>query len=216
MINRVSATGVLRRIAKGDSGHEEITVLVKRPMIGDTSIQFVLETTLSSEIKFGTPIHIEGQVRGFYLRDSSGKAKVTQYLVANKVSEAKGELETVFGVKGHFNPRHDIKMYVEGTITSVLDSSKGWKSLLVVLDGTREVPDIITVGFRGNDRIPEFNDIRKDDRIMAVLNIRSNQKKINGETRRFQNIVVEDIVITNREITQQQNNEIYDYLEEEE
>lgn len=202
MRNTISATGVLRRIAKGKSGHEEITVLVKRPMIGDTILQFVLEANLTEDITVGTPIYVEGNIRGFYLRDTDGKAKVTQYFVANKVTAAKGDFESVFGVKGHFNPRHEIKVYIEGTVKSALVSSEGWKSLLVELDGTREVSDIITIGFRKNDRIPEFNDIRKDDRIIAALNVRSSKKTVKGENRQFQNLVVEDVVITNREINQ--------------
>lgn len=225
MMNRINATGILNRISKGKSGHEEITVLIKRAMIGNTTLQFVLETTLPDDVKVGTPINIDGCVRGFYLRNSDGKAKVTQYFVANKISVAKGELEAVFGEKGHFNPRHDIKLYIEGKITSVLSSSEGWKSLLISLDGVREVPDIITVGFRENDRIPEFKEIQKDDRVKAVLNIRSSKKTVNGENRFFQNLMVEDLIITNRSINESNDNSIsnvvestdnFDYYEDEE
>lgn len=202
MMNKINATGILIRTGKGKSGHEEITVVVKRPRIEDANIQFVLETTLSPEIQLGKPVMIEGYIRGFHLRDSAGKSKVTQYFVASKVKPAVGDLESVFGVKGHFNPRHEFKLFVEGTVNSVLNSADGWKSLLVSLDGEREIPDVAIIGFRKNDRIPEYEEISKKDRIVACLSVRTSKKNIKGEERKYENLVVEDLVITNRDISQ--------------
>ena len=203
MMNKIYATGILIRTGKGKSGHEEITVVVKRPKIDDANIQFVLETTLSPDIQLGKAVKIEGYIRGFHLKDSEGKTKVTQYFVANKVKPAVGELEDVFNVKGHFNPKHEIKIYVEGTVNSVLESNKGWKSLLLAFDGEREIPDVAIIGFRENERIPEFYQISKKDRVVACLSVRTSKKKINGEERHFENLVVDDIVVTNREISEE-------------
>lgn len=203
MMNKIKATGIIIRTGKGKSGHEEITVVIKRPHIDDANIQFVLETTLSPDIQLGKPVSVEGHIRGFHLRDSEGKSKVTQYFVASKVRPAGGDLEDVFGIKGHFNPRHEFKLFVEGTVNSVLNSNEGWKSLLVSLDGEREIPDVAIIGFRKNDRIPEYDHIRKHDKIAACLSVRTSKKKIKGEERSYENLVVEDLVITNRDITQE-------------
>ena len=200
MMNKLKATGRLIKTGRGQHGYAEIILLIKRKGLDEARVSFVLETTLDPIIQLNNPVTVEGYIRGYHTRDEKGKWKVDQYFVATKVSPAVGEMEKNFGIKDHFHPQHEFKLFIEGKVNSIIDTSPEWKSLLVAVDGVREIPEIVIMGFKDNVRLNEFKELKKDDTIKAFLNVRTTQKTIKGEVRRFEDIMIEDIAITNRDV----------------
>ena len=202
-MNKVTATGVLVRTGKGERGYAEMTLMVKRKSDKKPAfIKFVLDTILNPKIQLKDVVTVDGFIRGYQYMDEKGVWRTEQYFVATKVDIAKGEMEEVFGVKDHFPPKYDFKFYIEGTVRSVRQASEDWKSLLVALKGSKEVPDIIKMTVKNNIRFSnnnEYHEVRKGDEIVARLSVWTPQnKKKKGEIVRYEDLIIEDFAITNR------------------
>ena len=201
-MNNVTATGILLKTGRGDFGYAEILLLIKRPhMAEDAYVRFVLETTLDPSIQVRDIVTVTGYIRGYNSRDRDGKWNIVQYFAATDVRSAQGELSKTFGIKDHFNPKHEFKAFVDGKIGSIIDISADWKSVLVNVNGNKEIPDIVTVGLKNNSRVQnEFNEMEQGDSIALYLNVRTPKKVVKGVEKSFEDLVVEDFAITNREI----------------
>ena len=198
-MNKVKCTGLLTRVEKTEDGREEITVKIKRPNISDTIMHFISDKPLSVEKELGKTVNVEGHIHGFYLKVDN-KAKIFQYMVVDSIEHALAEFDEIFHIKGHFYPRHEVKIYVEGTVTSVIESNQKWKSLLLTFDSEKDGSNVAIIGFRKNERIPDYYYISKKDRIAARLSLRASDKVVKGKTKHFENLVVDDLVITNRKV----------------
>ena len=205
--NKVTATGILYKVGRGFRGYPEMGIMIGRKGMPKAFVKFVLETTLDPSIQVQTVVKVTGYVRGYQTRNENGRWVIDQYFVATKVERAVGEMEEVFGVPDHFKPRNEFRCYIKGRVNSALQTSKDWKSLIISIPGSREIPEIITVTIKDNVRYREYQVIQKGDEIVTRLDIWTPQKKINGELKSFEDLVVEDIYITNRDITKETTKE---------
>lgn len=206
-MNQVTAIGTLYKTGRGLRGYPEISLVIGRKSMSKAFVKFVLETTLDPSIQVQTTVKVQGFVRGYQTRNEKGKWIIDQYFVATKVERAAGEMETIFGVQDHFKPRNDFKCYIKGRINSVLQTSKDWKSLIISIPGSREIPEIINATIRNNVRYREFDALQKGDEFVAKMDVWTPQKEIKGEIKNFEDLVIEDIFITNRDITKEQKAE---------
>ena len=202
MMNKIEAVGIFVKSGVSDYGYAGFTILCKRPRQDDAHIRFTLETVLDPSITVGSVVEVTGCLRGYsYKDDEDGKWKVVTYLAATKVSLAKDKMFDVFGQKGHFAPPHKFDLFVEGTVSIVLNTGAQWKKLGIRIQGNREVADSATITLKNNPRISnEFDAIQKGDTIQAHINVQTPTKTYNGEKRVFMDLIVEDFFITNREI----------------
>lgn len=202
-MNKLNAIGVLIKTGRSKFGYAGITLLIKRPREDDAYVDFVLDTTLDPSLVTGSVVEVEGYLRGYSSRDVSGKWLVTQYLVATKVTLAKSVLEQEFGTKGHFPPASRFSIFVEGNVSMVVQTGDNWKKLGLRIQGNREVAEAATLDMPRNRRtLSEFNSIERGDTIQAHLNVKTPTKIINGTKETYLDIIVEDLVITNRTVEQ--------------
>ncbi len=201
--NQVSVVGILYRAGRGLRGYPEIGLVIGRKGMPKAFVKFVLETTLDPSIQVQTVVKVTGYVRGYQTRNEYGKWIVDQYFVATKVERAVGEMESVFGVPDHFKPRNEFKCYIKGKVNSILQTSKDWKSLIISIPGSREIPEIINITIKNNIRYRDYDALKKGDEIVTRLDVWTPQKEINGEVKSFEDLVVEDLYIINRDITKE-------------
>ena len=198
-MNMVKATGILINKNTTEGYKEEITLLIKRPREWDAKVRFVLDTPMDPDIDTGTVVDIEGYLHGFNKRDENGKWKVMQYLVATQVTKGKSVLEKTFGVKGHFPPEQFFRIYIEGRISMVVQTANEWKKLGVRIPGVNRIDEATTIDLRYSPRTRnEFESIKRGDVIQAYLNIKTSSKIIDGVETHFEDIFVEDLVITKK------------------
>ena len=197
-MNKINATGVLIRTGRGQYGYAEISVLVRRRGMDDAYINFVLDTVLDPTITVNSMVTVEGHMRGYNTRNiETGKRNVVQYCVATKVTHAERELHKIFGVEGHFSPKQEFSMALKGTVISIINTSERWKRIGLKLEGSREVPDIISVSINKRNRVPDYDAIRKGDTIVAVANIFT---PVSDKKGKYEDIILEDYKIINRDI----------------
>lgn len=204
-MNKVNAIGRLIKTGRGEYGYASITVLIKRAKRPDVFVDFVLDTVLDPSIVVSNVVSVDGYIRGYNAQDKTGKWKIVQYFVATKVEKAKSLLEQEFGVEGHFRPDHQFNFYAEGTINSIFSPKNGksdYKFVGIKIPGNREIPEVISVEIEKHYRFSssEFEELQKGDNIVFCGDVRTPRKKVKGEMKLFENITLEDYVITNREV----------------
>lgn len=151
---------------------------------------------MNSGIGINDYVNVDGYVRAFNFYDEMrGRWTSYQEIIATKIEKADTELKKRFGVEGRYVCDSMFRAYMRGTVTNALQTSdKNWGKITIKVDGTGrdKRPSYVTFSYFISYHLPAFK-YEKGDEVCLYASISTRDKEIDGVTRHFENLVIEDI-----------------------
>lgn len=190
--NVITATGRVVTLRESN-GNVILTLVTKNG--NDVYIRFRCTAEMVAQLQYHARVRVTGHIES-YLRkakDSSNRT-IVQYFVADSVVPDTTLVEDAYGIKGKFFAPPSARLYLKGTMVSVIMDSKDWIRYILRVDcpnpntGTRSAT--IRVSMKRADRQPE---IKPGDTVCMACYLSSPVKEENGKKLYMEDLIVADI-----------------------
>ena len=206
MKNYVEAQGKIVKINNegGVYGFGTILLLVKTGAKVST-ITFSLVNPLDPGISRRDIVKVRGHIGSTrtYI-DEKEKRRSDQFFIADSVKPSKTTLEMLCGVKGNFDyPEYYFRCCIVGKLIHFHRSTDEWGRIYIATVSDADWNTRIMLNYYLKGLMPEPEVFRKGDEIAlaAGINVRSKEYELEDggkETRIFENLYAEDIVVLNK------------------
>lgn len=196
MTNKVVAVGRLININMNPDDSLKLRVLIIRSGQRDAYVNFYYNGELGENIHVNDVISIEGAIDiDDNIVGMDGKTTVKQFLRAYKVSLAEGYMMKCFNIKDHFNPEHEFKVFLEGTVDSLeeKDSKKNVKILYEKMDG--ETIKILTSLYFHERIKDDYNRLSVGNKVVCYIDINTVKVENEAGEKVLEYLIIEDFSI---------------------
>ena len=197
--NYVEARGKIIKIED-----ESITLLVKRGP-DESEMTFLLADALDPSISRRDIVEVSGHIGLAQIGiNEKGRSMIDQYLIADSVKPSKTTLEMMCGVKGNIEyPEHYFRCCIVGTFIHIAKRNDEWGRIFISPTSDADWDKRIMLNYYLKGLIPKPEKFKRGDEIALVVDIKVNSKEYeledgSKETRTFENLYVEDIVVLNK------------------
>lgn len=198
--NYVRAKGRIIGLSIDDLGNKRIVLFIRgyqqrRPIYAP----FVIDKNTEINFEVNDYVDVEGRVNAFiYDNEVWTKTSLyTQLMMADKIIKDKPELEKIFGLKGGFGYEDPfIRVFLKGkVIKKSIDEKNGWTNFTINVKNDKNKDSQVRLQFSNRMRV---NDVKfeEGDSVATVSNLSSKRKQINGETIDFEDLIVDDMILT--------------------
>ena len=202
--NIVKARGKIVKIKNGGQGYGTITLLIKEGPKESPTV-FTLASPMDPEITIGDTVEVRGHIRSTATyTDEIGKRRSDQFFIADSVKPTKTELEMMCKVKGNsYYPDHYCSCGIVGSFIHFHKSADDWGRIYIATASETGRNTRIMLNYYLKGFLLKPDSFTKGDEIALVADINVKFKEYETEdekkeTRKFENLFVEDIVIVNK------------------
>lgn len=203
--NKVFARGKIVGFGKNDYGMKRFVLYVRGRTVQNKEknplyMSVAFGTDVNRDYRVGDMVEVEGHLIAYpYKNEVWNKWGYVQYLVADRISICKSELNSVFGVDGGFAlERQYCRVYLKGTVTNKYSKEgSGWHRFTILVDVNEEGrrPNRVRVQYSDRMRVSEV-EYKEGDKMVVIGTMASSMKKReNDEIRYFENVIADDMCV---------------------
>lgn len=196
-MNKVTARGRIANIYRDERGNTTFSLtIVRRNRVDE--MNFVYMGTLPPDIKSRDHVAIDGHVVSYRRRGRDGApGRNVQYFVADKVERMKPFLEEMFGRKGYYYEPDFFVACFKGTVVNVVNGGPKFGKLIIETEKEGKEPGArAALSYYKGGRLPRIEGIQESDIVSAVCNIFTPEPEEGKEGFRFEDLTVEDAIVT--------------------
>lgn len=209
-MNKVVARGRIVGIGSDEFGHKKLVLYCssngrnasgakngRQKQSNREVYSHIAYTEIDPEIRVHDHVMVEGHVVGYdYKNETWDKWTHVQYIVADKITRDHSELYKVFGVEGFAREDPFIKLYLSGKVTSIKEHDSGWVNLTLSIPNPKDPSRNTSIRAQYSSRMRVYDvKPKKGDYICMTALLSSIQKDANGDRKRYEDIIVNDMAI---------------------
>lgn len=197
--NYVEASGKVIGIGRDAFGNKRLVLFIRgyqqRKAI---YASFAISTNVQTEIKVGDRVNIKGHVVAYLYQNDLWRDRTNyiQYFVADEIEKDLNQIEKYFGVEGGFAYKDPfITICLAGKIIHIRENEKSnWVNFTIQVPNYRDRPNQVRLQYSKKMRVGQDVKIEEGDKVLIVAGMDSKRKEVNGETRTFEDFIIDDMI----------------------